>query len=556
MLWRGVVVAAFVAAATLIASAQVAPGDSGKMSWEFFLIAQAGQRTKAAGGQIGKATALLTTEQEATASDLDALSQRGYTVMGSFGRYVWVEAPADRYVDPVQGVEQISFVTNVMAPPSLITNDSATRTDGSEAIGAGKAWNLGYRGQGKKIAIIDGGFDLANPTLAARGYTAHFVRPVATGPRAYEVLEGQVAMRSAHGTSCAIIAGDVAPDAQLFLLSFPANSGPIGLLCAVAYAVERLHVDVISISIESSFPSCHSDGTGAVNDEITKMLTSSTTMLIMAAGNWALGGGADRWSYGGVFTDSDGDLAHDFTQRAGDRWDRNTLSFSAQAGTYVQVLLEWDDWGAASKTTDLDLFLYDSEYRVVLARSTARQFGRSLNPVEGLGGLLPYSGEYRLVIENAAARWYGGAREGVSFQLYVACQDGRFENVEHYSECGTVREVASNPSVVAVGAVAPGSTEVRGYSSRGPTGSGVPKPELFAPDGVTGTVYEHFAGTSASAPYVAGAIVLLLSAEPELTPAAAVRILQDTAWRSVDICGNPIFSIDVAGALAHLGSAP
>jgi subtilisin family serine protease len=158
------------------------------------------------------------------------------------------------------------------------------------------------------------------------------------------------------------------------------------------------------------------------------------------------------------------------------------------------------------------------------------------------------------MIENAGARWYGGTTQTASFQLYVFCQGGGFEDVEHHSACGTVREVASNPHVIAVGAVAPDSGEVRDYSSRGPTSSGRAKPELCAPDGVTGTVYESFAGTSASAPYVAGAIALLRDVRPDLTSADALAVLQETAVRSVDSCRNAVLAIDIAKAIARLKS--
>jgi len=555
MLWcRRLMFVLLVAATASAAFAQAAPHDSGKMSWDFFLVVQAGQRTKAAGGEAVAATALLTTTQEATASDLEALTALGYTVLGSFGRYVLVEAPADHYTDPEKGVEGISFVTNVMLPPASITNDDAAITSGSEAISAPEAWGLGYRGQGKKIAIIDGGFDSSNPILAARGAKTYLIKPAGTGPRAYDALEGQVAARSAHGTSCAIIAGDVAPGAELFLLSYPGNTGPVGFLCALAYAVEKLKVDVVSCSMEFNRPSCHADGTGFVNEEVTKILAGSTTALVMASGNWAGGAGGDRWIYNGSFADPDGDFAHDFTVGAEESWNRNTLAFTAEAGGYVQIVLEWNDWASESKTTDLNLFLYDSEYHMILSSSTARQFGRANDPVEVVSGELPYSGEYHIMVENAAARWYGGTTQTASFQLYVFCQGGGFEDVEHHSTCGTVREVASNPNVIAVGAVAPGSGEVREYSSRGPTASGRAKPELCAPDGVTGTVYESFTGTSASAPYVAGAIALLRTVKPDLTAADALAVLQETAARSVDSCGNAVLAIDIAKAIAWLKS--
>ena len=86
---------------------------------------------------------------------------------------------------------------------------------------------------------------------------------------------------------------------------------------------------------------------------------------------------------------------------------------------------------------------------------------------------------------------------------------------------GSIDEQAASPSAFAVGAFCWQTGVVRDYSSKGPTIDGRVKPDLSAPDGVSGRTYGltngcsgGFQGTSASAPYVAGAAALVKQANP------------------------------------------
>ena len=80
------------------------------------------------------------------------------------------------------------------------------------------------------------------------------------------------------------------------------------------------------------------------------------------------------------------------------------------------------------------------------------------------------------------------------------------------------------------------------YSSRGLTIDGRPKPDLSAPDSVSGATYgpagggcgvSGFPGTSAAAPHVAGALALVKQHEPSLSVAALESTLLQDA-RSVN----------------------
>jgi subtilisin family serine protease len=243
------------------------------------------------------------------------------------------------------------------------------------------------------------------------------------------------------------------------------------------------------------------------------------------------------------------------------------MQFYAHAGDHVSIILEWDDWAADAGTQDLDIILYDAKYRVPLARSQAQQFGNSTDPVELIYGELPYTGNYCIEIINRAAKWENQPIQPLSFHLNLFNKNGPFNTVEHHTTCGSIREVATNPGVITVGAVSVEDGTVREYSSRGPTASGVEKPDLYAPDGVTGTVYPTFYGTSASAPYVAGAIALVHSIYSDTSKQEKLNLLQgreeeaasassgdDQSGSTIaqtastecsDNCGNPIYRIDL-----------
>jgi subtilisin family serine protease len=550
--------------------AQVPPPDTGKMSWDLFQTVAAGQRKRAVGDDVQTVSVLLITSSPVTQGYISALAELGYTVLGAFGQFVLVEAPSDYYSDPENGVDNIDFVSNATLPPATITSASEPTpiTNGTPAIGVDPMWTHGCRGAGTKIAVIDAGGDPNNATLAQLNSTFYAVYPTGVGVRTYDVVEGAVAQVSEHGTSCAIIAGDVAPEADLYIMSYPLDTGPIGWLCALDYAVHTLGVDVVSTSVSFGMPTCHADGTGYLNEEVDRILNGTATTLVIAAGNWAQGDGADRTFYAGTFTDSDGDYNHDFTSDTDDVWDRNTLQFYAREGNRVSIILEWDDWAADLGTQDLDIILYDAMYRVPLAYSQAQQFENGTNPEEHFYFYLPYTGNYCIEIINRAAKWEGQEVQPLSFHLNLLNSGRHFDTVEHHTTCGSVREVATNPGVITVGAVSVEDGAVREYSSRGPTASGLSKPDLYAPDGVTGTLILPFYGTSASAPYVAGAVALVRSLLPELSKQEILHRLQNRESETTSVgqdgsqsggivsqkpdsectdnCGNPLYRLDLA----------
>ena len=127
---------------------------------------------------------------------------------------------------------------------------------------------------------------------------------------------------------------------------------------------------------------------------------------------------------------------------------------------------------------------------------------------------------------------------------------------------GTILAPSDADSILSIGAVN-SSGIITGFSSRGPTYDGRPKPEvcaqgLFTYLADTGNVaqYNYYNGTSYATPLVAGACALVLEAHPEWTPLQVREALMMTASRA----SNPDSSaygwgvIDAWAAIHYGGS--
>lgn len=522
--------------------------QTGKMSWELFQETKAGQRNRALEEDVQTLSALLTTDEPPTDKQLDILTGRGYSVSASYGRLIIVTAPADYYIHKRKGIHNLPFIQNATLPPEPLTGEKESYqpiTSGTSTVGASRLWAKGYRGQGMDIAVIDMGFNPENVKLDKLGPSYYLVRPTGNHPGEYYVREGAVSTGDpGHGTACGIIAGDVAPGADLHLISFSKGTSVVGWLQSLDYALHDLGAEVVSTSLSFPRPFCHGDGTGLLNRYVDHLLSGDSTPLILSAGNWAGGSPTRKTFYDATFSSS-GDSLHDFSDTT-DSWDRNTLRFTGRKGDRLTVILEWNSWNSPPLIQDLDLEVSYCKYKSTVAEAKASQYGstRAVSPMEIAQFKLPASGSYCLQVISRTESLYQTSSEGFSFHLNII-SEGTIRNLESHDSCGSVRGVATNPNpkVITVGAWAGPEGKVRPYSSRGPTESGAAVPDIYAPDGVTGTNYDQFYGTSAAAPYVAGAYALVRQARPELTTSQILDMLQGSRLAATGGCGNPVYNL-------------
>ena len=424
--------------------------------------------------------------------DTASFSELGVTVLARSRNLMRVSLPATSLL-ALSEQPGVGFVREPYRPHPL-----ATISEGVEPIGALANHRAGVTGRGVKVAVIDAGFRGAD-------------RLPEDMPESWEVRDfsgegiysGDEHRRHRHGTACAEIVYDVAPEAELYLLKV---DDLIDLENARDFCI-REGIDIVSHSL-GWLATGFGDGRGLACD-VANDAADNGILWVNAAGN------ATGSHYTGPWSDSDSDGWHNFA----DENDDELLNVRAAAGDSIQVILTWDDFPATAEDYNLHLFFIDaSDSTDLVDESTTVQDGDGSDPVEWIKYIVERSGEYGISVSKA-----DGARpERLKIWSYYQ------ELEEHAVARNSIGMPADARGAMAVGAVFHpfwnrGLVEV--YSSRGPTTDGRIKPDLAAPTGVSTVSYgmlnlqqgEGYFGTSASAPHVAGAAALVKSANPSFS---------------------------------------
>jgi hypothetical protein len=399
-------------------------------------------------------------------------------------------------------------------------------SEGAAVTGAEGWHNAGYTGQNARVAILDcTGFDGYDLLLGSELPPTEKVVPMSFR------MDGDINAGD-HGTGCAEIVHDMAPEATLYLVNYGASVVEMGnavdWLMGKDLSPPQPRVDVISHSVGWLNDGPY-DGTGMICDMVNEAHDNGI-LWINSIGNHA----NRHWE--GPFRDEDGDGWHEFS--AGEE----TIPIAASKGQTIAAFLSWDDWGSnwpdqTGASSDYDLYLYrgplwDSGLGKPLSSQTTQD--GSQPPAECVVYNISRLGTYylRVYSHNASGDHH--------LEIYSFDHDLR-PNVPG----GSLMIPSDAAGAVAVGAVNFanwGNGPQESFSSQGPanaSGGGpegeVIKPDLAGPDGVSSVTYDEFYGTSASAPHVAGAAALLLSRDLNLLPDDLRRELED---HSVDM-GDP-----------------
>ena len=387
------------------------------------------------------------------------------------------------------------------------------------------AWHVaGLRGQGVRIAIIDGGF---------QGYTAKLGSELPANVVVKNFVDGQpdaeVDATTPHGTACAEIVYDMAPSAQLYLIKIATD---VDLDQAVSYAIAQ-NVDVISTSL-TFLNITPGDGTGRFA-AMADRAQAAGILWTTAAGNYR----ETHWS--GTSTDGDNDNLHEYAPgvEVNVFGPGNGSAYQIPAGVVLSPALRWDDWTEVRQDFRLLLLRYNGATFDIVASAN--------NPQTGLPGQRPT--ERLNYITTGGAAIYGVAIQRISGArpVFLNLLTPNRE-LDRRVPAMSLGDLADVPGVLTVGAVTINMPfPAADYSSEGPTtgpggtaDGGQRKPDIAAFAGVSTASYgtRAFSGTSAATPHVAGAAALISNRHPTFGPDAIRFHLEEMAVDQGPACAD------------------
>ena len=415
---------------------------------------------------------------------------------------------------------------------------------------AGSWHNLGLRGQGVRVGVIDLGFTGYSflmgvelpANVVARCYTdvgvftgnladceAEEEPPASTPAQCQEYVAGLYAEGEPHGTAVAEAVIDIAPDATLYV----ANPRSWADLQATAAWMADQGVTVINHSVGWIL---HGPGDGT--SSISSSPLNTVDQAVARGVTWAnsAGNAADN-TWFGSYSDPDGNGRIGFNISN----DEINPLVLRECRRYTFQLRWEDSWGGAS--ADLDIYLWDRSTGNVLDVPAEWGYVGGVSEQSGAGNHIPLelfsirspinSTDVGVIVVHDS----GPVPDWIQLQFWGA---GGFEYHTLRGSIGTPAESA-NPGLLAVGA-APfyDTSDVEFFSSQGPTPDGRIKPDIVGVDCAASVTYElytrrdngqdcWFAGTSQASPHVAGLAALVKQRFPDFSPEEVAGYLKDNA---------------------------
>jgi len=427
-------------------------------------------------------------KRESLAAVQAKLQQLGAKVSASYEQYLTARVSLPQLVQNIQQGnnfwDELNALTAVrdlkilIEPPN--TQVTTSNPQGLAGLGVSPWQQLGYKGKGVKVGVIDSGFS---------GYQSFVgtALPASNQLTFNSFLYGGGEGKERHGVAVSEIVHSLAPDASLYL-------APIEDEVSFAQAVDWLlanKVQIIQISLAwgGLWPS---DGNSLLSKKLEEARNRGA-LPIVAVGNYA------KSHYRGTFQpDINGyqqfgtSLNLRFTPNADSAW----------------VSLRWEEnWDAP--ITNLDLYILDENRQPLASSRNIQGEGSQKHPVE-LAPFRAKAGQTAYIQVRSANPQK--TISGLRFDLFAYNA-----NFEENTPSESVATPGDARGAIAVGAVDDQETTLQDYSSRGPTIDGRTKPDLVAPGNASLQSWplgQTFSGTSAAAPQVSGLAAIIWGVAP------------------------------------------
>jgi len=410
---------------------------------------------------------------------------------------------------PLSALEQLAMQAGLnYAEPQVMYSPMGLSgkviSEGVKATAVKRLHTKNFTGKGVKVGILDFGF---------AGYQALVAAGELPAPVATKAFNGQTRVDTdeAHGTACAEIIHDMAPDASLY---FAAVTGATDEIWRATHWLMEQGVDIINFS-GGGHNDAH-NGNSLLDQMVNEVARRHGVLWINAAGNE----GETHWL--GKVLDNNQNQRIDIPGTEG----TDVILLKSQ-GQDFRIIVNWDDWHddsqRASARIDVDAYLFSLDPKtgttIPVAQSNVLQQGRT-RPIE------------TILQRSQAGQYYGLILLAKSIpshvKLHVFVEGAQ---IKPSTAMGSMSIPATAAEAVAVGAVDVRSGKLESFSSQGPTDDGRIKPELSAPDHTRSVTYRgirddhRFAGTSAAASHVAGYAALLKQMQPSASPPQLKKLL-------------------------------
>ncbi len=468
---------------------------------------------------------------------------------------------AATYAD-IDGVAAVYPVLPVTQPEPQLTDPELYSAIAMTGVDVAQS-DLGYTGEGIKVGIIDSGVDYDHPDFGGSGTDGTTTFPTARVAYGYDFVgddfnadpnspqyspvpkpDAQPDDCGGHGTHVAGIVGasgeltGAAPEATLGAYRVFGCDGATDtdIILAALEQARSDGMDVVNMSLGASFQSWPQYPTSTAADR----LVDDGIIVVASAGNsgtdgtQAVGGPSSGSKVISVASyDNTRVLSEELiVQDAGD--DDLSVGFATASGAPAPsseldgtpIKSTTDPVGCEAEPEDLDGFV------AITSRGDCTFHQKAVNAQD--------AGAEALIIYNNVA---GFLNATVTGEVAITIPVIGMLQAEGEAILALTIDDGSAPTVVFTGELSskenPTAGLVSSFSSWGLAADLSLKPDLGAPGGSIYSTYpleeDGFAtlsGTSMASPHVAGAVALMLEANPELTPAEILARLQNTATPS------------------------